>query len=76
MDPTVIKLSINNCPIKITKTAKCLGVVIDSKLNFKNHLKTIESKLSRAVGILFKLRPVLLRKALKKFILWYLIRLN
>jgi len=44
---------------------KFLGVVINSKLNFKNHIKTIESKLSRAVGILFKLRPVLPREALK-----------
>ena len=38
--------------------------MIDSKLNFQNQVKMIESKLSRGVGILHKLKAVLSRKAL------------
>ena len=40
--------------------------MIDSKLNFQNHLKIIESKLSRGVGILYRLKAVLPREALCK----------
>jgi len=41
-----------------------LKILNDSKLNFKYHLNLVESKLSRAVGILYK--AVLPREALLK----------
>ena len=37
--------------------------MIDSKLKFQNHIKIIESKLSRSVGILYRLKAVLPREA-------------
>ena len=40
--------------------------MIDSKLNFQNHIRIIESKLSRGVGILYRLKAVLPREALCK----------
>ena len=40
--------------------------MIDSKLNFQNRLKIIESKLSRGVGILYRLKAALPREALCK----------
>ena len=43
-----------------------LRVQLDSKLNFLNHLNTVEHKLSRAVEILNKLNEVLPRDALLK----------
>ena len=63
---TNVNITIDNSPITISETAKYLGVMIDSKLNFQNHLKIIESKLSRGVGILYRLKAVLPREALCK----------
>ena len=40
--------------------------MIDPKLNFQNHIKIIESKLSRGVGILYRLKAVVPREALCK----------
>ena len=38
---------------------KYLGVIIDSHLNWKQHILNISKKLSRCIGILCKLRPFL-----------------
>ena len=38
---------------------KYLGLVIDDKLTWKSHLKFLKSKLSRSLGILYKLRYLL-----------------
>ena len=40
--------------------------MIDSKLNFQNHSKIIESKLSWCIGILHRLKTVLPREVLRK----------
>ena len=49
---TNVNITVDNSPITISKNAKYLGVMIDSKLNFQNHSKIIKGKLSRGVGIL------------------------
>ena len=43
-----------------------MGINLDSKLNFLNHVKIIENKLSRAVEILWRLETVLPQTALLK----------
>ena len=48
-------------PIPYTDHFKLLGVVIDSKLTWDNHIKMIQSKLSRACGILYTLRNKITR---------------
>ena len=63
---TNVNITIDNSPIIISETAKYLGVMIDSKLNFQNHIKIIENKLSRGVGILYRLKAVLPREAFSK----------
>ena len=52
--------------IKIQKIALCqkthikyLGVIIDSTLSWKHQIKNITCKISRAIGIMYKLRPFL-----------------
>ena len=45
--------------IQISDGIKYLGVELDDKLNFLRHIKTLEAKLSRDVGILFKLKKIL-----------------
>ena len=63
---TNVNITIDNSSITISENAKYLEVMIDSKLNFQNHIKTIESKLSRSVGILHRLKAVLPWEALSK----------
>ena len=46
----------NDNPINIVSSTKYLGVFIDNKLNFKEHILTLENKIARSVGILSKVR--------------------
>ena len=52
-------VSLNDTSISTEKSAKYLGVVIDTYLNFSDHIKAVERKISGAVGILYKLKFVL-----------------
>ena len=62
--PPMIDLSLNNSSILIGNSAKYLGVTIDSLLKFDKHISSIEHKISRAVGIISKLRHFLPTNAL------------
>ena len=50
---------INDQPIKRVTNTKFLGIIIDEKLSWKDHIKYIRSKISKSVGILCKARKVL-----------------
>ena len=54
-----------------TNNAKYLGVTFDNCLSFKTHINTLEKTLSRAVGILAKVKPFLNKKAM--LLLYYAI---
>ena len=43
-------------PFPYTHTFKLLGVIMDTKLTWKAHIKLIQSKLARACGILYAIR--------------------
>ena len=47
-------LSSNDNPINIVSSTKYLGAFIDNKLNFKEHILTLENKIARSVGVLSK----------------------
>ena len=51
-----LTLSMNNEIITETKVAKYLGVIIDNKLIWKDHIASINLKLSKSIGILAKIR--------------------
>ena len=53
-----------NHAILISDKTKYLGAELDAKPNFLRHLKTLEAKLSRNVGILFKLNKIVPTSAL------------
>ena len=53
-----IKLFLNHTRINLSTNIKYLGIIIDTHLNFKDHLNYIESKLARALGILYKCKNV------------------
>ena len=63
----VITSYYNNTQIIIkTTVVKYLGVTLDDSLNFKNHLSALQSKISRSIDILFKLRQFMPRSVLLK----------
>ena len=60
-----VTIKINNKSICEKKSIKYLGVLIDSTLSWKDHIFNITRKLSRAIGILYKLRPFVTTKIMK-----------
>ena len=57
--PVKINLSCAAETIKAVSSAKYFGVLIDDKVNFQEHIKHSEKKVSRSVGILSKLKNYL-----------------
>ena len=57
-------IKINNIPIDRVHSTKFLGVYIDSKLNWSEHIKYIRGKLSKSIGIICKARTLLNRSTL------------
>ena len=51
------KLNINNSEIERTECLKFLGVLLDENLCWKEHIKYIESKIAKNIGLLYKAKP-------------------
>ena len=58
-----ISIRIINNEINPTTCCKYLGVYLDNRLTFKDHIKHINGKISRHTGILYKIRDKLPMKA-------------
>ena len=54
----------NNTLLNSTAPYKHLGMILDSKLSYKNHLKSACSRLNKTIGTLRKLQPTLPGKSL------------
>jgi Reverse transcriptase (RNA-dependent DNA polymerase) len=67
-----LNIIFSNDKLKLMQTVKYLGIYIDKKLNFKEHINFIVKKCSSIIGILFKLRHVL-PLSVKKLIYFSLI---
>ena len=52
-------LRVNNEEIKNVENLRLLGVTIDSKFNFTNHISTICKKASQNIGVLMRLRNLI-----------------
>ena len=61
-------ISMNNSIITRVRATTFLGVIIDEKFTWKDHISFVRSKLSKTVGILYRIRHLLNRSAL--FILY------
>ena len=59
-----IPIVIDGTSIQRVQNTKFLGVHIDDKLNWSNHINHIASKLSRSIGILHKVKHNLTRQTL------------
>ena len=60
-----IEINIDNQPIEEKTKTKYLGVIIDNKLTWKEHLKEINCKLRKGTGILYKIRDFVPQSVLK-----------
>ena len=54
----------NKETIKRTKTFKFLGIIVNENLKWNHHIKHVTSKVSKAIGILYKARKHLDKKTL------------
>ena len=59
-----IKININNYCIKQVSEMKYLGVILDSKLNWHNHIHYVTTKLAKTAGIIYKVRNKVPREVL------------
>ena len=50
------KININKYCIKQVTEMKYLGVILDNKLNWHNHIQYVCAKLAKAAGIIYKVR--------------------
>ena len=53
------KLSIDGEPINVVDKTKFLGILIDNKLTWKQHIAYISGKISRGIGMIIKARQYL-----------------
>ena len=58
--PVVMQRNVVQC---VTKT-KFLGVIIDNKLKWNDHITYVKSKISKTIGLFYKMRKYLGRTAL------------
>ena len=63
--PPILNVTLNNTVLNQSNSVKYLGAIIDSKLNFDTHIKKLAHRISKAVGIIFKLKQYMPRKALQ-----------
>ena len=52
-------LKIRNCELSSVQKAKFLGVIVDEKLNFKDHANCIQKKISRSTGAIYRIKDYL-----------------
>ena len=71
-----IKLMIDRTQIAQVQEIKFLGILIDDKMTWKSHINYISNKISKSIGILYKVRHVLSNEwklnLYKTFVLPYL----
>ena len=53
-------LKIRNCELSRVQKAKFPGVIIDEKLNFKEHVNCIQKKISPSTGAIYRIKDYLL----------------
>ena len=58
------KLIINNYEIQREESIKFLGVLLDQHLTWKEYIKLTENKINKNIGMLYKARPYLDKRAL------------
>ena len=58
LDLSSLSISINNNCLENLSKAKYLGIILDPHLKYKHHIEYIAEKISKSIGILFKLKKL------------------
>ena len=61
-----LKLKIRNNELEVVQKRKYLGVTIDNSLNWKEHIKSVSTKVPKAIGFLKHSKMFLPQETLKK----------
>ena len=64
-DVHYINIEINNITISRVKNVKFLGVILDEKMSWKDHINYISKKISKCIAIMFKLKNIVSKDTLK-----------
>ena len=67
-----IDVTINNCCLKKTDSLKFLGVIIDHRLNWTQHIAHVKNTNSNVIGIMYRTRTYLTKNSLKKLYFSYI----
>ena len=59
-------ITLKNLILSTGENINYLGISIDPHLNFLNHIKLIEHKISPSIGIMYKLKPFLQKISLNQ----------
>ena len=62
---TEIDVKLNGTPIERSTCERFLGVLVDEKLSWSDHIKMLASKISRNSGIIYKLKGIVPESVLK-----------
>ena len=60
---TQVQLQVDGVDVERVYENKFLGVTIDDKINWKSHIKHVQSKLSRGISVLSKAKHILDHKS-------------
>ena len=63
VDLSSLQVRIDNTPIERKTEARFLGVIVDDKLNWASHIRAVKTKMSRFIGVMFKIKRKLPIKA-------------
>ena len=63
--PLNISLKINNRELEQVQKVKFLGVIVDNKINFSHHTNYIGKKISRSVGVMYRIKHLVPAKVLR-----------
>ena len=66
-----VSMKIDNIELENTSSEKLLGITIDSKLNFKEHLEEIIKKASRKVNVFSRITPYINLTKRKLLMNWF-----
>ena len=58
------EISLNNIPVERSSYQKHVGLILDEKLNFKQHIDNAISKINKGIAVIKELRYSLSRKSL------------
>ena len=67
-----IDVTMNNCCLKKTDSLKYLGVIIDHRLNWSQHIAHVKNNASKGIGIMYRARKYLTKSSLRKLYLSYI----